>query len=61
LVAAGCGGSDPLAENPVDGDEETAELEPGDSFSRKFPAEGAFRYVCTLHPRDMEGEVRVGQ
>ncbi len=44
-----------------DGDEETAELEPGDSFSRKFPGEGAFHYVCTLHPRDMEGEVRVGQ
>jgi plastocyanin len=44
-----------------DGEEETAELEPGEDFDRAFPQAGAFHYVCTLHPRDMEGEVRVGQ
>ena len=100
-TAAGCGGSDPLASDPVattrvelpksyrfdppviavapgaevtwengdsfthtirfDGEDETATLEPGDSYSRGFAERGAFHYVCTLHPRDMEGEVRVGQ
>jgi plastocyanin len=44
-----------------DGDSETVELEPDETFSRDFAAAGAFHYVCTLHPRDMEGEVRVGQ
>lgn len=44
-----------------DGEDETAEVEPGESFTRPFPEQGAFHYVCTLHPRDMEGEVRVGQ
>ena len=44
-----------------DGDSETAELEPGQTFSREFAEAGAFHYVCTLHPREMEGEVRVGQ
>jgi plastocyanin len=38
-----------------------AELEPGDTFEREFAESGAFHYVCTLHPQDMEGEVRVGQ
>ena len=100
-TAAGCGGSDPLASDPVattrvelpqsyrfdppvievesgaevtwengdnfthtirfDGEDETAKLEPGESFARPFPQPGMFHYVCTLHPRDMEGEVRVGQ
>jgi plastocyanin len=44
-----------------DADSETAKLEPGESFSREFPERGAFHYVCTLHPHDMEGEVLVGQ
>jgi plastocyanin len=44
-----------------DGEDETAKLEPGESFARPFPQPGTFHYVCTLHPRDMEGEVRVGQ
>jgi plastocyanin len=44
-----------------DGEDETADLEPGESFTRPFPQQGVFHYVCTLHPRDMEGEVRVGQ
>ena len=101
LVAAGCGGSDPLDSEPVattevllpksykfepavieveqgakvrwanddnfthtirfDGEDETAELEPGDTFEREFAEAGSFHYVCTLHPQDMEGEVRVGQ
>jgi plastocyanin len=100
-TAAGCGGSDPLASEPVattrvelpksyrfdppviavepgatvtwengdsfthtvrfDGEDETVKLEPGASFERAFPEAGAFHYVCTLHPRDMEGEVLVGQ
>jgi plastocyanin len=99
LVAAGCGGSDPLDSEPVvttqvslpksykfepavieveqgatvtwtnddsfthtirfDDEDDTAELEPGDTFEREFAEAGSFHYVCTLHPRDMEGEVRV--
>jgi plastocyanin len=42
-----------------DSDSETAELEPGETHSREFPRTGTFHYVCTLHPQDMEGEVRV--
>lgn len=101
VLAAGCGGSNPLESGPVattdvslpksytfepavievdsgatvrwtnedsfthtihfDGEDETAELEPGEIFEREFAAAGAFHYVCTLHPRDMEGEVRVRQ
>jgi plastocyanin len=43
-----------------DDEDEAAELEPGETFERTFADSGAFHYVCTLHPRDMEGEVRVG-
>ena len=71
-TAAGCGGSDPLASAPVATtrvelpqsyrfDPPVIEVEPGESFARPFPQPGTFHYVCTLHPRDMEGEVRVGQ
>jgi len=42
-----------------DDEVDTAELEPGDTFEREFAENGTFHYVCTLHPRDMEGEVRV--
>ena len=41
-----------------DDEDDTAELEPGDTFEREFAENGTFHYVCTLHPRDME-EVRV--
>jgi len=101
VLAAGCGGSDPLDSEPVattevslpksykfepavieveqgatvtwenddsfthtirfDGEDETAELEPGDTFERDFAESGSFHYVCTLHPQDMEGQVNVGQ
>jgi plastocyanin len=44
-----------------DDEDETAELEPGDTFEHAFDEAGSFHYVCTLHPQDMEGEVRVGQ
>ncbi len=44
-----------------DDEDEKAELEPGDTYEREFPEAGTFHYVCTLHPRDMEGEVRVSQ
>ena len=44
-----------------DDEDETAELEPGDTFEREFAEAGSFHYVCTLHPQDMEGEVRVSQ
>jgi plastocyanin len=43
-----------------DGDE-TAKLEPGDTFEHTFDEAGSFHYVCTLHPQDMEGQVNVGQ
>jgi plastocyanin len=101
LVAAGCGGSDPLDSEPMattevslpksykfepavieveqdtkvtwtnddnfthtirfDDEDDTAELERGATFEREFAEAGSFHYVCTLHPQDMEGEVRVGQ
>ena len=35
------------------------EVEPGDSFSVTFDEPGTFRYVCTLHSKDMDGEVIV--
>jgi plastocyanin len=34
-------------------------VEPGDRVSISFPSAGTFHYVCTLHRRDMEGEVIV--
>ena len=34
-------------------------VEPGDKVSITFPTAGTYHYVCTLHRRDMEGEVIV--
>jgi plastocyanin len=34
-------------------------VEPGESVSIRFDRPGTFRYVCTLHSRDMDGEVIV--
>ena len=42
----------------VDGREDH-EVEQGDSFSLAFEQPGTYRYVCTLHSRDMDGEVIV--
>jgi plastocyanin len=42
----------------VDGMEDH-KVEPGDRVSISFPSAGTFHYVCTLHRRDMEGEVIV--
>jgi plastocyanin len=42
----------------VDGMEDH-KVEPGDRVSISFPSTGTFHYVCTLHRRDMEGEVIV--
>jgi plastocyanin len=38
---------------------EDHEVEPGESVSIRFDRPGTFRYVCTLHSRDMDGEVIV--
>jgi plastocyanin len=35
------------------------EVEPGESVQITFDEAGRFHYVCTLHSRDMEGEVVV--
>ena len=35
------------------------EVGKGESISIAFPNPGTYRYVCTLHPHDMEGEVVV--
>ena len=43
-----------------DDEDETAELEPGDTFEHEFDEVGSFHYICTLHPQDMEGQVNVG-
>lgn len=32
-------------------------MTPGDSVTRLFPATGTFAYVCSLHPREMQGSV----
>lgn len=42
----------------VDGREDHR-VERGDSVSVAFPEPGTYRYVCTLHRRDMDGEVIV--
>jgi plastocyanin len=42
----------------VDGREDH-EVEPGESVSISFDAPGTYRYVCTLHRQDMDGEVVV--
>jgi plastocyanin len=42
----------------VDGQEDH-EVERGDSVSLEFAEPGTYRYVCTLHRRDMDGEVVV--
>ena len=38
---------------------EDHEVEPGESVSITFEEPGTHRYVCTLHRKDMEGEVIV--
>jgi plastocyanin len=35
------------------------EVEPGESVSIAFDRPGTYHYVCTLHSKDMEGEVIV--
>ena len=35
------------------------EVEQGETFSLAFERPGTYRYVCTLHSRDMDGEVVV--
>jgi plastocyanin len=42
----------------VDGQEDH-EVEPGKSVSIEFDTPGTYHYVCTLHRRDMDGEVIV--
>ena len=42
----------------VDGQEDH-KVERGASVSIAFPQAGTYHYVCTLHSRDMEGEVIV--
>ena len=42
----------------VDGMEDH-KVEPGEQVSISFPTAGTYDYVCTLHRRDMQGEVIV--
>jgi len=42
----------------VDGREDH-EVEPGDGVSIEFDEPGTYHYVCTLHRRDMDGDVIV--
>jgi plastocyanin len=41
-----------------DGDAPLA-MKPGESVTRVFPTAGAFAYLCSLHPREMQGSVAV--
>lgn len=41
-----------------DGDAPLA-MKPGDSVTRAFPTAGTFPYLCSLHPREMQGSVAV--
>ena len=34
-------------------------MKPGASVTRAFPTAGSFAYVCSLHPREMQGSVAV--
>lgn len=34
-------------------------MAPGESVSHSFDAPGTYRYQCTFHPTDMNGEVQV--
>jgi plastocyanin len=40
-------------------EQEDNEVGPGESFSITFDEPGTYRYVCTLHRQDMDGEVIV--
>jgi plastocyanin len=42
----------------IDGREDQ-KVEPGESVSETFDEPGTYHYVCTLHRKDMEGEVVV--
>jgi plastocyanin len=42
----------------VDGQEDH-KVEQGESFSIRFDTPGTYHYVCTLHSKDMDGEVIV--
>ena len=39
--------------------QEDHKVDQGESFSIKFDTPGTYRYVCTLHSKDMDGEVIV--
>ena len=34
-------------------------MKPGETVTRAFPTAGAFAYLCSLHPREMQGSVAV--
>ncbi len=42
----------------IDGQEDRT-VEPGENVSIKFGTAGTYHYVCTLHSKDMDGEVVV--
>ncbi len=40
--------------------EESLAMKPGEQVTRVFPTAGTYAYVCSLHPREMQGSVVVG-
>ena len=40
---------------------EAQTMKPGESVTHTFATSGLFRYTCSLHPKDMNGSVLVGE
>jgi plastocyanin len=43
----------------LEGDSQPLMMKPGEKVTHTFNSPGAFRYDCSLHPKDMKGSVLV--
>jgi plastocyanin len=51
--------NDNFTHNVQFGQDEPLTMRPGESVSHAFSEPGTYDYVCSLHPRDMQGSVLV--